>query len=87
MECNYELIKNKACLSATDRLLKALKDARVELFLVLRNARRPLSRKDLLRATRLNERTLDRALRWLRQVELVDKIQDRHGETHYYALF
>jgi DNA-binding transcriptional ArsR family regulator len=76
-----------AGLEATDRLLKALRDPRVEIFLVLRNAHRPLSRKDLLKVTRLNERTLDRGLRWLRHSELIDKIQDRQGETHYYLLF
>jgi len=72
-------------LEATDRLLQALSDPRAEVFLLLRDAHRPLSRKEIQQKSGLHPETLKRTLRFLYKNGLVDKIQGRQ-ETHYYAI-
>jgi DNA-binding transcriptional ArsR family regulator len=71
------------------RISKATEDPRLMIYYILLERRRDggtpaLSRKTLLQATRLTERTVDRTLRWLTEENLVDKIRGR-SETYYFA--
>jgi len=71
------------------RISKATEDPRIIIYYFLVERRRDggtpvLSRKTLLQATRLAERTVDRTLRWLIEKNLVDKIRGR-SETYYFA--
>ena len=72
------------------RISKAIEDPRLAIYYLLLERRRDggtpaLSRKTLLQATRLTERTVDRTLRWLVDEELAGKIRGR-SETFYFAI-
>jgi predicted transcriptional regulator len=71
-------------LKALARLVQALEDPRGTVYLALVNARRPVSRQRLQELTKLHTRTVDRALRFLYQKGLVDKIMGRQ-EVYYFA--
>ncbi len=71
---------------ALRELIQRFEDPRGKVYLLLVDRLRPVSRKELLRLTRYPPGTLNRALGWLGEKELVGKIQGQRRLVFYYAV-
>lgn len=65
-------------------MARSLEDTRAAVYLLLLEQLRPLSRRKILEVTEFQPGTLDRALKFLYDKELIEKFQGRQ-EVYYYA--
>ena len=74
---------------ALRRMVKELEDPRAATFLFLLEAHRPISKTQISELLQTHELTTERALRWLYQRHLIEKLHpvtSKGKEAFYFAL-